>query len=81
MRNERGKKAGAGLSCAEALHHVHHTGRHIESNVHFLIQQHDKNFEVFSQSSKLFNGAPLWAMLPRNPEIVLVDVLCGRSCG
>jgi hypothetical protein len=70
MRDERGKGAGAGLSCAEALGDVHHTDRHIESGVHFLLQQHDKNFEVFSQSSELFNGALLWAMLPRNPEIV-----------
>jgi hypothetical protein len=46
MRDERRKEVGAGLSFAEALDLVHHTGRYIESNVHFLIQ-HVKIFEAF----------------------------------
>jgi hypothetical protein len=46
-RDERRKEAGARLSCAEALEHVHHTDCRIECGVHFLIQQHVKIFEAF----------------------------------
>ena len=45
MRHERRKEAAAGLSFAEVLDVVHHTDRHIESDVHFLIQ-HVKIFEA-----------------------------------